>query len=179
MKLVTTLLTGALFVGALGTGAYAMTDKQPTAAQTNAPSPSISESQAKEMALNATKGEVTKFQLDDGRKEYEMEIVNQDTEYDVKVDASTGKVLEMKLDDHGDNRDDDDKELQTVSPKISLEEAKKIALDKEKGTVTEAKLDNDYNRLVYEIGINTADHGKVEVKVDASNGKVLKVEIDD
>ena len=99
--------------------------------------------------------------------------------------VSTEKAKEMVLDVTEDSQvtkvqlDDDDNKLQNVSTKISLEKAKKIALAEVKGTVTEAKLDDDDNRLLYEIEILTSNHREAEVKVGATTGEVLKVEIDD
>ena len=55
--------------------------------------------------------------------------------------------------------------------KITAEQAKKVAEAKVSGTVTGAKLGNENGSLVYEIKI-----GKQEVKVDAGNGTVLKIE---
>lgn len=199
MKLVATLLTGALVVGGFGVGAYVKAANQPSEQKMNTTAKIISVEKAKEIALNVSHGgKITKIDLDqdDGRKEYEVEIINQDTEYDVDIDALTGKVVNVDrdvrdkddLDDDDfddddfddDNFDDDDKyELNNVSPTISLEAATKIALTKVKGTISESDLDTDNNRLVYDFEIITDNAHEAEVKVDATNGKVLKVEIDD
>jgi uncharacterized membrane protein YkoI len=88
------LLTGALIAG--GLGANAMIDNQPATKQTNAPSQTINELKAKEIALDISKGGlVTKTHLveNNGMKKYEISIVNQDTEFDVEIDAFTGKLL--------------------------------------------------------------------------------------
>ncbi|MCQ6283027.1 PepSY domain-containing protein [Bacillus sp. EB600] len=69
--------------------------------------------------------------------------------------------------------------LKRVSPQISLESAKKTALNTTQGTITKVELDNEDNQPVYEIKIKTMDHREVEVKVDAANGKVLGKEYND
>lgn len=195
MKLVTKLLAGTLVIGGLGVSMYTtMAGNELVAAKTNelvqtidtettTSTKVISVEKAKEIALDASKGgQVTRVHLEEeyGQKEYEIEIINQDIEYDVDLDAVTGKVLKMDQDsqDNDDDYNDDNYELQNVSPKISLEEAKKIALTKVKGTVVEVSVDDDY-QLVYEVEINTNDYREVEVEVDAMTGDILTVEMDD
>ncbi|MBA9025966.1 PepSY domain-containing protein [Peribacillus huizhouensis] len=183
MKLAATVLTGVLVVGGLGVGAYAMAANQPSTKTMNIVSKTISKDKAKEIALGVSKGgQVTEIHLDQdhGRKEYEVEILNQDTEYDVDIDATTGKVLEVEKDDR-DNADIDEEGIRTLqneSPTISEESAKETALQSVKGTVTKTELGNDHNRLVYEFELMTDSGNKAEVKVDATTGKVIKVEID-
>lgn len=190
MKIVTALLTSTLVIGGLGAGTYAMTiDKQPAVEQIHVPSESvtvktassiISESEAKESALKAVKeGQVTKIYLEEelGEKKYEVEIVHQNTEYDVNVEALTGKVMKIDQDFRDDY--DDDYTFQKTSPKLSIDEAKEKALAKVKGTVIEVSMDDDYNKFIYDIEIQTADYHEAEVSVDATTGEILTVEIDD
>lgn len=195
MKLVTKLLAGTLVIGGLGVSMYTtMAGNELVAAKTNelvqtidtettTSTKVISVEKAKEIALDASKGgQVTRVHLEEeyGQKEYEIEIINQDIEYDVDLDAVTGKILKMDQDSQDNDYDynDDNYELQNVSPKISLEEAKKIALTKVKGTVVEVSVDDDY-QLVYEVEINTNDYREAEVEVDAMTGDILTVEMDD
>ena len=112
---------------------------------------------------------------------------NTDVQADIaEQTVSTEKVKEMALDVTEGAQvtkvqvdDDADTEIQNISLKISPEEAKKIALKQVNGTIIEEKLDDDDNRLLYEFEILTSDNRKVEVKVDAMNGEVLKLEQDD
>jgi hypothetical protein len=62
--------------------------------------------------------------------------------------------------------------------KISLDSALKEALKAVAGTVLSAELENENGYLVYAVEIAKADHQTMDVKVDAGNGKVLKVETD-
>ena len=73
----------------------------------------------------------------------------------------------------------DEDALQGVSPTISLENAKKTALGKIKGIITEAEFDHEDKQQVYEVEILTAVHHEVEVTVNAANGEVLNIEGDD
>lgn len=63
---------------------------------------SISEQQAQRIALDrVSNGEIVKFKLeeDDGLSVYDIEIVKDSYEYEVKIDASTGDVIEYEQDD--------------------------------------------------------------------------------
>ena len=94
MNLLSILLTGALIAG--GLGAHTLPNNQPVTKQTNAPSQMINELQAKTIALDTSKGGlVTNTQTveNHGIKTYKISIVNQDTEYTVDIDASTGGIL--------------------------------------------------------------------------------------
>ncbi|KZB90520.1 hypothetical protein A2U94_15420 [Bacillus sp. VT 712] len=182
MKLATTLLTGTLILGGLGAGAYAMTDKQPLQS-VSANSTTISEEQAKEIALEQTNGgNITKMSVDtdDRTKKYEFDIVNGEFEYDVDIDFNSGKVVEFDQ-ERLDSDDDDDRDdgISIEEAKLSLEEAKKLALKEQAGTIVETELDRDDNQLRYEIEIHTDDNHEVNVDIDAMNGNVLNVEWDD
>ncbi|MEC0667645.1 PepSY domain-containing protein [Priestia flexa] len=182
MKLATTLLTGTLILGGLGAGAYAMTDKQPLQS-VSANSTTISEEQAKEIALEQTNGgNITKMSVDtdDRTKKYEFDIVNGEFEYDVDIDFNSRKVVEFDQ-ERLDSDDDDDRNdgISIEEAKLSLEEAKKLALKEQAGTIVETELDRDDNQLRYEIEIHTDDNHEVNVDIDAMNGNVLNVEWDD
>jgi uncharacterized membrane protein YkoI len=62
--------------------------------------------------------------------------------------------------------------------KISLDSAVNAALKAVPGKVLKAELGNENGYLVYGVEIVKTDHQIAEVKVDAGNGKVLKVETD-
>ena len=61
----------------------------------------ISQAQAKKAALARIGGRVTDIELDrdDGRPHYDVEIVKNGREYDVKVDARSGRVRSVRRDD--------------------------------------------------------------------------------
>ncbi|GAA1380917.1 PepSY domain-containing protein [Peribacillus frigoritolerans] len=61
----------------------------------------VSRDQAEKIALKAVDGQVTDMELDseNGTLVYELEIKQELKEYDVVVDATTGKVLKNQLDD--------------------------------------------------------------------------------
>ncbi len=179
MKVITTVLASAVLVGGLGASAYAMTDQSKS--NDKKQTTTIEEAKAKDIALQKTDGgDITNIQLavDDGVKQYEVDITKGNKEYDVDIDSSSGKIIEFD-EDQKDDEDEKEENLQNVSPAISLDQAIKTALKSAKGTVNETDLDQENNRLVYEIEIDTADKREATVSVDAKNGDVISVEIDD
>lgn len=179
MKVITTVLASAVLVGGLGASAYAMTDQSKS--NDKKQTTTIEEAKAKDIALQKTDGgDITNIQLavDDGVKQYEVDITKGNKEYDVDIDSSSGKIIEFD-EDQKDDEDEKEENLQNASPAISLDQAIKTALKSAKGTVNETDLDQENNRLVYEIEIDTADQREATVSVDAKNGDVISVEIDD
>ena len=58
-------------------------------------------------------------------------------------------------------------------PKISMEQAKQIALQKENGTVKSSELEKEHGRWIYSLDISTPS-GIREVNVDANTGKIVE-----
>ncbi|KLV31637.1 PepSY domain-containing protein [Priestia megaterium] len=179
MKVITTVLASAVLVGGLGASAYAMTDQSKS--NDKKQTTTIEEAKAKDIALQKTDGgDITNIQLaiDDGVKQYEVDVTKGNKEYDVDIDSSSGKIIEFD-EEQKDDEDEKEEELQNISPAISLDQAIKTALKSAKGAVNETDLDQENNRLVYEIEIDTADKREATVSVDAKNGNVISVELDD
>lgn len=183
MKKLTKIIAGTVLVGGIGVGTYTYVENTPSAfAAKNV----ISEKQAKDIALEKTKGgTVTEMELDrDGLKDkYEIEVLNGDKEYDLDIVAETGKVSKveegMKDQDDNDNDDDGDdngveknESSDQIDPskiKITAEQAQSIALKKVSGIVKEMSLDDDY---VYEFEIQK-DGKDIDVNVDAVTGEAV------
>ena len=118
-------------------------------------------------------GTVVEFEYDRDDGEYEIEIKYDGYEYDIEIDAYTGRILkyEWELDD--DQRTPPS-QGQTV---IGRDEA--IAIAKEKvggGTVVEFEYDRDDGE--YEIEIKY-DGYEYELEIDAYTGEILEFERDD
>lgn len=61
----------------------------------------VSYDKAQAIAISAVGGGVVTdidFELKLGRAYYEVEVVHNNTEYDLKIDANTGKVISKKID---------------------------------------------------------------------------------
>ena len=59
----------------------------------------ISEEQARSIALSIANGEIVDFDFDDDDLEYEVEIEADNLEYEIKIDAVSGAVLKVDIDD--------------------------------------------------------------------------------
>jgi len=59
----------------------------------------ISSDQARSIALSVVKGTVTDFDYDEDDFEYEVEIEVGDLEYEIIIDAKTGVILQVEVDD--------------------------------------------------------------------------------
>ena len=79
----------------------------------------------------------------------------------------------------GKTRDEEKNEAAFVQQvKITLDAAVNAALQAVPGKAVRAELENENNLPVYGIEIVKPDNQMVDVKVDADNGKVLKVKND-
>ncbi|MEH7382930.1 PepSY domain-containing protein [Bacillus sp. JJ1533] len=189
-KLVVLGIVGAVVLGgAVGVGAIAKEAE-------------ISHAKAIEIATQEVKGsqvEEIELERENGELVYEVELEGkQDDDIEVKVNATTGKVVrvddghdddnvakvavntatvkEVRNDDRNDD-DDDQKLSQTTAAavKISKEQAISIATKDTPGKIVKIELDDD---LYYEIEM--IHEGKeAEFEISAVDGKILKKEIDD
>jgi len=62
------------------------------------------------------------------------------------------------------------------SPKVSQEEATKIALERIPGTVTDVTMERKRGKNVYVVEIQTENQGEVDVLVDIATGRVVGTE---
>ncbi len=141
--------------------------------------PAISLEEAKAAAfkhLGIKESDISRpeYELDDGK--YELSFHVGKTEYDVDVDATTGKIL--KVEKEVDGREE---EVIVTKPAISLEEAKAAAfkhLGIKESDISRPEYELDGNK--YELSFHVG-RMEYEVDVDATTGKILKVEkeIDD
>lgn len=96
-------------------------------------------------------------------------------------DGEVADSKEMKGEKaEGENEVSDAKEQQQLqkSAKVSKDAAVKAALSKVKGTVVQVELENENGHANYNVAIKNNNSVK-EVKVDATDGSVLKVESGD
>ena len=64
--------------------------------------------EAKEIALTEFQGKVTEIELDkdDGRLMYEVELKNETHEAEIEIDAKTGEIIEVEVEEDDDRWDD-------------------------------------------------------------------------
>ena len=186
---VSALVLGGAFVVGASNNDDTNSSKSTTSNSLNSISKSgnekISIEEAETIALKEVKGVVDSVELkqksDKVFYKVEVEVEKDDLEYDVYIEALTGKVTLVNQDDLvGD--DDDSSSVNAnntqINNTISQAQAIKIAEEAVNGKMTEIDKDQDDGLLQYEVELRT-DRGKAEVDVDASTGKVLKVEFDD
>lgn len=159
----------------------------------------ISKSKAKSIALDkagvkssSATFEKVELDKDDGTVVYEVDFRTSSYEYDYKIHAVSGKVLESdkeridRDDDDDDNDDDDDDDrltsnkVQSTSDYISKAKAKSIALNKAgvKESATrdlEVELDSEDGVKVYEISFETSEY-EYEYVISAKTGKILEAD---
>ena len=113
------------------------------------------------------------LERDDGFLEYSVEFYIGNEEYDYKIDAMTGRILDVDYEIEDDFLDSD-----IADTGISEKEAEEIALDKVPGATTDdlrMKLERDDGRLIYEGDIRY-DGMEYEFEINAENGKIISWE---
>ncbi|MFF0825456.1 PepSY domain-containing protein [Brevibacillus sp. NPDC003359] len=200
MKKVVMTMVGALIVGSLSVTAFAHSNQynSNSGQQKNTSSVylqidddvkhnwaklvRITPEKALKKVRDVQSGIITEWKLDeeDGFLVYKAEIKNKHQEFDVYVDAMTGEVWQtVDHDDDDDHDDDNDDQWKNQQVKISVEQAKKIALAKVNGNIKSIKLDEDDNQYVYEVEVKTAKGQEVDLEISATTGAVLDVDWDD
>lgn len=137
----------------------------------------ITYGEAIKIALTKADGQVDSVELEKeaGKSYFEVEIESKDKEVEVIIDAQTGEVLSVKED-----ADDDDFKKEAFAAQknyMPVQKAIEIAEKEVNGKVIEINLDDDDNRMIYEIELKTSK-GEAELELDAVTGKVLDVEYD-
>lgn len=116
-----------------------------------------------------------------GSPVWETEVAAEDgTAHIVYVDAASGKVLGSLQEP---DQDADDKRQTTdrlARAEITPEGAVQTATERTDGTVTAVQLDNDdADKLIWAVDVVTqADWNKTTFDVDATNGEILREEVD-
>lgn len=123
------------------------------------------------------KGETVKIELEQkkGLAVYEIEVKAADgSEWEFKCDKATGKIVEKEQE-----LPSADHPAFAALKKIDEAEARKIALKTYPGTITEVEYEIESDGTpTYEFDIKMTDGRKMEVKIDAATGKIVKAEED-
>lgn len=67
----------------------------------------------------------------------------------------------------------------TAKPKITMEQARAIALKKAPGKVKSEELETEHGKLIYSFDIATSEKAITEVNVNAIDGKIVAVQKED
>ncbi len=125
---------------------------------------------AREKANNATVTEI-ELEEDDGLTYYQVELENDTHEFEVEIDAFTGKVLIIEM----EQRDD---QVSTKSQVMSREAIRQL-INKNYADyrIEKIELDDDDGQMVYEIELK-AGRTEIDMALDAVTGKVLEFDKD-
>lgn len=150
----------------------------------------ISVDEAKRIALEkvagASESDIVKAvkDIDDGREEYDVEIVYDGFEYDIELSAEDGRLLDI-------SKEKADAEetvvVETVSPSsdnssdADLAKAKKTALAQVPGAsesdIVKAHKDYDDGRQEYEVEIRYNGY-EYDYEIDAATGNIISSDVD-
>ena len=128
----------------------------------------ISEQKAISLALSVASGKVSEITLEKENKidAYSVEIEDGESETEVIVDATTGKILKVEREDEFGK-----KELEVVNPKISESQAIKIALGAFNGNLAGVEYKKIDGAYFYEVEVQ--NNGiEADILVDMMTGKV-------
>ncbi len=112
---------------------------------------------------------------------------DQSTEKNVEDNSSEEQPKEVVINEKkGQKSNKDQKKEQSTKEKksetkkaiISIEEAKRIALEAFSGEIDDIELDEEDGRLIYEVEIERGDK-EAELEIDAYTGEIIIIEIDE
>lgn len=172
-------ITGVALLG-LGTAAITATNlaTEPNVVQAASSKIKVSQNSAVKKfkaKFKAAKVESISLDKEKGRYVYEIEGFNSTREYEMKINAATGKVISS----HSErlDRDERNKKALNLSKTISRSTATKIAQKRVSGKAVEWSLDREGSKNVWEVTISK-NVQKSEVKINAITKKVISVERD-
>jgi uncharacterized membrane protein YkoI len=123
-------------------------------------------------ALAKHQGEIIKLELkiERGTPTYEFEILDKDGKsWELECNANKGKITEVEQE-----VDNAEAQLFKSKAKLTLEQAKEIALKAHPGEVVEVEYEIESNGdASYEFDIMT-DKGEIKMEVDAATGKIVE-----
>ncbi len=132
----------------------------------------IDAAQAIVIATDKVNGQAVELDFDEdgGRGYYEIEVYTSNKQYELKVDAESGKIVKSDMDRERDERTD---------VGISLQQAVLIAERETKAKTKSAELKNRGAKDSYYEVDTIRKNTEYEVRIDANDGKVLSVKRDD
>ena len=164
--------------GVLAIGGVAMADDSAPSVKKQAEK-LISLQEAKQVATQKVKGGiVTEIELDkdDGRYHFDIDLKDEKYEYDLEVDAYTGKIIKFEKEVEKERKQVNKQQVKSAKL-LTEEEAIAVAKKRASGTVKEIELGEDDGRKVYEIEMRDGEF-KYEIELDAKTGEILEFEKD-
>lgn len=185
------LIVGLLAISAVGVFAQDKRDDNDKPRAELVKQAKITMEQAKKIALTRVPGTIMEedLEMERGRLQYAFDIKDANGKiFDVEIDAKTGEVLTAvqdngKEDEDGvkDNDDDESPAMKSErmaklskDARITMEQARAIALNQVPGKITEEDLEMEKGVLHYSFDVKDANGKVFDVEIDAKTGKVLK-----
>lgn len=153
----------------------------------------ISVDEAKSIALEKVKGasesDIVKAvrDTDDGREEYDVEIIYDGYEYDIELAAEDGRLLDISKEKADELGAEEPVVVETASPSsdnssdTGLAKARKTALAQVPGAsesdIVKAHKDYDDGRQEYEVEIRYNGY-EYEYEIDAETGNIISSDVD-
>ena len=106
---------------------------------------------------------------------YEIKMIPSNTEYDLKIDADTGKALSAKQKQL--DKEDMAEYNAMKRAKVSLNQAMQAAAQSINGKAIAAKFDIENGKSIYEIKVSKVNQVH-KVIVDSTTGKVMSSQLD-
>ncbi|WP_201582784.1 PepSY domain-containing protein [Psychrobacter jeotgali] len=139
----------------------------------------ISLEQAIQIGQKTVKGQVVSAGFDQkgntANGKYEVKLIANNTEYEIDIDANTGKVL--KREQERLDKEDIAEYNAMQQAKVSLNQAMRLAARAVNGKVIEAEFDGDDAQAVYEVDVAKGSQIH-KVVIDSMTGKVISTRID-
>ncbi|WP_017795681.1 PepSY domain-containing protein [Oceanobacillus kimchii] len=182
MKKKLVVLVGALTIStAVGLG-LSQSDQAASASENQ--EPTLSSDDITSIVKEQYEGKITDFELDrdNNQSHYEVEVIHDDEEYDLEIDAETGEIIKENVEKFQlENKQEATKNSNFDSSNfIGDQKAKEIALKQFSGKVVGFELDEDDDKYVYEIEVREGNK-EADFEIDAVTGDILEMdtEIDD
>lgn len=175
MKHTTTPYLLALSLAAASVATHAATPAQWQAMTSKV---QVSLEQAIARATQAVPGKVVEIELDDGDgagPRYEAQVLTPAGDsVEVWVNSANGQANQHEHDGKAKRKD-----IQRAqAAKIDITQAVQAALAHTPGKAVKAELDNDWGTTTYQVDVLQPDHTVMEVKLDATDGKVIRAKRD-
>lgn len=167
----------------------------------NAQTKKIGMEKARQIAMQKAEGKIESAELEreNGKTIYSFDIRNsKGTITEVQVEAFTGEIVSVQEENAQQeaaekqqdkqkaiDKEDDDEESEASQKanqakyareaKITMEQAKEIALKRVAGTITDQELEKGKGKLLYSFDVRDASGKSFDVEIDAKTGAILKV----
>lgn len=153
----------------------AATTKAPSSEQQAASQSKIDLEQALLLANKAVKGDIVSVGYDQEDRtvngNYEIKIITNNNEQEVKVHANTGKVTKEEVERL--DKEDLAEYKAMKQAKLTLTQAISKANQTLKGTVLEAEFETDFGKPVYKVEIGK-DNQVYKIVIDSTTGNIIR-----